>query len=215
MAKQSWIRKQPLSNKVAVVCGGSKGIGKETAKEIVVLGGSVCIAARHLEPLEAAAREIEELKREDSQFVETIACDATEDKKHIDLSSEPLILVLAAGNSEAVLSDLAKDVAIFKAHRALPVVFCAEGDRRFDEYAAAVIELPACSPLLSMITVTMAGHLFGYHAARAIDEGARFLGRIRSVGILIEAQDLERLQAYAEGDPNSHASRMARLARGR
>ncbi len=27
----------------------------------------------------------------------SIACDATEDKKHIDLSSEPLILVCAAG----------------------------------------------------------------------------------------------------------------------
>ncbi|MHC4471409.1 MAG: SIS domain-containing protein [Planctomycetota bacterium] len=111
----------------------------------------------------------------------SISSDSVEDKKHIDLSSEPLILVLAAGNAEAVLSDLAKDVAIFKAHRALPVVFAFEGDRRFDEYAASVIRLPICSPLLSMITVTMAGHLFGYFAARAIDDGAKFLGRIRSV----------------------------------
>jgi hypothetical protein len=29
----------------------------------------------------------------------SIACDATEDKKHIDLSSEPMILVCAAGLS--------------------------------------------------------------------------------------------------------------------
>ena len=92
-----------------------------------------------------------------------------------------LILVLAAGNNESVLADLAKDVAIFKAHRALPVVFAAKGDRRFDEYASAVIEIPEASPLLSMILCTMAGHLFGYHAARAIDEGGRFLGRLRSI----------------------------------
>jgi glucosamine--fructose-6-phosphate aminotransferase (isomerizing) len=111
----------------------------------------------------------------------SISADSVEDKKHIDLSSESLILVLAAGNNESVLADLAKDVAIFKAHRALPVVLCARGDRRFDEYASAVIELPPASPLLSMVLCTMAGHLFGYHAARSIDEGGRFLGRLRSI----------------------------------
>ncbi|MEN8149654.1 MAG: SIS domain-containing protein [Planctomycetota bacterium] len=111
----------------------------------------------------------------------SISADSVEDKKHIDLSSESLILVLAAGNNESVLADLAKDVAIFKAHRALPVVIAVKGDRRFDEYASAVIELPEASPLLSMVLCTMAGHLFGYHAARAIDEGGRFLGRLRSI----------------------------------
>ncbi len=110
----------------------------------------------------------------------SISADSVEDKKHIDLSSESMILVLAAGNNDSVLSDLAKDVAIFKAHRAIPVVFAAAGDRRFDEYAAELIELPPASPLLSMVMCTMAGHLFGYHAARAIDEGGRFLGRIRA-----------------------------------
>jgi len=78
MAKQGQIRRQPLKNKTAVVCGGSKGIGKETAKEIVLLGGSVCVVARHMEPLEVAAREMQDLVREDSQFVEVIACDATD-----------------------------------------------------------------------------------------------------------------------------------------
>lgn len=78
MAKQGQIRRQPLNNKTAIVCGGSKGIGKETAKEIVLLGGSVCVIARHVEPLEAAVREMQDLVREDSQFVEVIACDATD-----------------------------------------------------------------------------------------------------------------------------------------
>ncbi len=110
----------------------------------------------------------------------SISADSVEDKKHIDLSSESMIVVLAAGNNDSVLADLAKDVAIFKAHSAIPVVFATAGDRRFDEYAAELIELPAASPLLSMVMCTMAGHLFGYHAARAIDEGGKFLGRIRS-----------------------------------
>jgi 3-dehydrosphinganine reductase len=78
MAKQRRIREQPLENKIAIVCGGSKGIGKETAKEVAVLGGSVCLVARHREPLEATAREIEELLRGESQFVETIVCDTTD-----------------------------------------------------------------------------------------------------------------------------------------
>jgi 3-dehydrosphinganine reductase len=78
MAKQGQIKRQPLKNKTAVVCGGSKGIGKETAKEIVLLGGSVCIIARDMEALEVAARELRVLVREDSQFVESIACDATD-----------------------------------------------------------------------------------------------------------------------------------------
>jgi 3-dehydrosphinganine reductase len=78
MAKQGQIRRKPLKNKTAVVCGGSKGIGKETAKEIILLGGSVCVIARHSESLEVAAREMLDLVREDSQFVEVITCDATD-----------------------------------------------------------------------------------------------------------------------------------------
>src|SRR5436190_14127790 len=45
----------------------------------------------------------------------SIACDATEDKKHIDLSSEPLILVCATGLSAAKAGDVAKEVAIYRA----------------------------------------------------------------------------------------------------
>ena len=48
----------------------------------------------------------------------SIACDITEDKKHIDLSSEPLILVCAAGLVGGTADDVAKEVAIYKAHKA-------------------------------------------------------------------------------------------------
>lgn len=71
------IEKQPLKNKIAVICGGSKGIGKETAKHIILLGGSICIIAKDTNGLDIAAREMRDLIQDDSQFVETIACDAT------------------------------------------------------------------------------------------------------------------------------------------
>jgi hypothetical protein len=65
----------------------------------------------------------------------SIACDATEDKKHIDLSSEPMILVCAAGLTGSTADDVAKEVAIYKAHKAVPIVIAtmariASGRRR-------------------------------------------------------------------------------------
>ena len=50
----------------------------------------------------------------------SIACDVTEDKKHIDLSSEPLILVCGAGLVGSTADDIAKEVAIYRAHKAAP-----------------------------------------------------------------------------------------------
>ena len=52
----------------------------------------------------------------------SIACDVTEDKKHIDLSSEPMVLVCAAGLHGSNADDVAKEVAIYRAHKAAPIV---------------------------------------------------------------------------------------------
>ena len=52
----------------------------------------------------------------------SIAADFTEDKKHIDLSAEPMILVCAAGLEGSVAADAAKEVAIYRAHKATTVV---------------------------------------------------------------------------------------------
>ena len=60
----------------------------------------------------------------------SIACDVTEDKKHIDLSSEPLILVCAAGLAGSTADDVGKEVAIFRAHKATPIVIADDGDDR-------------------------------------------------------------------------------------
>ncbi|MHC4133586.1 MAG: SIS domain-containing protein [Planctomycetota bacterium] len=108
----------------------------------------------------------------------SIACDATEDKKHIDLSSEPLILVCAAGLEGSNASDVAKEVEIYKAHKACPVVIASEGGDAWHA-AAATIRVPSVESELSFILATMAGHLFGYHAAMAIDALARPLREAR------------------------------------
>jgi len=110
----------------------------------------------------------------------TISSDVTENKKHIDLSAEPLIIVCAAGNPETVVGDLVKDVAIFKAHKAAVVVFADEGDERFDALADSVIPIPRCRAPLPVILNTLAGHLWGYYAACSIHQDSLFLRDFRS-----------------------------------
>ena len=109
----------------------------------------------------------------------SIACDGTEDKKHIDLSSEPLVLVCAAGLEEANASDVAKEVAIYRAHKATPIVIATDGEARFSA-AMSVIAVPAVHPALAFVLAAMAGHLFGYEAALSIDGQARPLREIRA-----------------------------------
>ncbi|MDQ2648316.1 MAG: SIS domain-containing protein [Actinomycetota bacterium] len=108
-----------------------------------------------------------------------IACDATEDKKHIDLSSEPLILVCAAGLEGSTADDVAKEVAIYRAHKASPIVIASDDQARFAA-ALHVLSVPVTHPQLGFVVASMAGHLFGYEAALAIDAQARPLREARS-----------------------------------
>ncbi|MFZ9481954.1 MAG: SIS domain-containing protein [Ilumatobacteraceae bacterium] len=110
----------------------------------------------------------------------SIACDVTEDKKHIDLSSEPLILVCAAGLVGGTADDVAKEVAIYKAHKATPIVVATDADERFAS-AAAVLTVPSVDPAVAFVLSAMTGHLFGYEAALAIDASARPLREAREV----------------------------------
>jgi glucosamine--fructose-6-phosphate aminotransferase (isomerizing) len=109
----------------------------------------------------------------------TISSDYVEDKKHIDLSSEPLIIVCAAGTRPTVIGDIVKDTAIFKAHKAAPVVICDEGEDRFDLFAEDVFQVPSVKEHLAPILNTLVGHLWGYFAALSIHEGSRFLYRFQ------------------------------------
>jgi glucosamine--fructose-6-phosphate aminotransferase (isomerizing) len=109
----------------------------------------------------------------------SIACDATEDKKHIDLSCEPLVLVCAAGLQGSTADDVAKEVAIYRAHKASPIVIASDGQARFAA-ALHVISVPETHPQLAFVLTAVAGHLFGYEAALAIDAQARPLREARA-----------------------------------
>ena len=110
-----------------------------------------------------------------------IACDATEDKKHIDLSSraaDPGVRRRPAGPNA---DDVAKEVAIYRAHKAAPVVIATDGrGGPLRAPRCEVIEVPAVDPDLAFVLSAMVGHLFGYEAALAIDAQARPLREARA-----------------------------------
>ena len=113
----------------------------------------------------------------------SIATDQIEDKKHIDLSSEPLTLVLTAGLSQVALRDAVKEVAIFKSHKSIPIVVSTNDFDGFAPYAAGVIHVPKASPCASVLLNVVVGHLWGYFCAMAIDEGAERLREARATAV--------------------------------
>ncbi len=121
----------------------------------------------------------------------TISSDYVEDKKHIDLSSEPLIIVCAAGARGSVIGDIIKDTAIFKAHKATPVIIADAGEERFAPYAEDVFHVPPAPEHLAPILNTLVGHLWGYYAALAINASSEFLYEFR--------EDIQKtMNGYAE-----------------
>jgi glucosamine--fructose-6-phosphate aminotransferase (isomerizing) len=108
----------------------------------------------------------------------SIALDVTEDKKHIDLSAEPLTLVCAAGLTGSAATDVAKEVAIFRAQKGEPVVIATKGSAAFAG-DPSVLYVPDVHRDVAYVLSTMVGHLFGYEAALAIDAQARPLREAR------------------------------------
>jgi glucosamine--fructose-6-phosphate aminotransferase (isomerizing) len=88
------------------------------------------------------------------------------------------VLVCAAGLMGGTADDVAKEVAIFRAHKAAPIVVATEGEERFGA-ALHVIDVPAVDPAIAFVLSAMVGHLFGYEAALAIDGSARPLREAR------------------------------------
>ena len=109
----------------------------------------------------------------------TISSDFVEDKKHIDLSSEPLIIVCAAGTKDTVIGDIVKDTAIFHAHKAATVIIADEGEIEFEPYADDLFYVPVVKQHFAPIVNTLVGHIWGYYAALAINEGSKFLHTFR------------------------------------
>jgi glucosamine--fructose-6-phosphate aminotransferase (isomerizing) len=119
----------------------------------------------------------------------SIATDQIEDKKHIDLSSEPLTLVLTAGLSQVALRDAVKEVAIFRSHKSVPIVVCSEDFEAFGPYAAGVVSVPKASQCASVLLNVVVGHLWGYFCALAIDEGAERLREARALAVSFYTMD--------------------------
>ena len=127
-----------------------------------------------------------------------IPCDVTEDKKHIDLSTEPMTIVIANDLPEMVVSDTVKEVSIFKAHNGRPIVICAEGENRFDAVADAVIKVPVVGAGLDFVLATVAGHLFGIASAQSIDQSCVPFRDLRGVlsqtaGVIAKSAILDAL----------------------
>jgi len=157
----------------------------------------------------------------------SISADIAEDKKHIDLCTEPLILVCAAGLDGSNADDVAKEVAYHRAHRAAPIVITNQGDRRFTS-AEEVIEVPRVHAEFGFILSAMVGHLFGYEAALVIDVSARPLREARAavqdaaaaddvleaLAVSLEAPGRVFLDALREGNYNGNldASTAVRLS---
>lgn len=58
-----------LKGKNALICGGSQGIGKASAKQLAQLGTNVTILARNPESLDAALRELDRSKGQEHDFL--------------------------------------------------------------------------------------------------------------------------------------------------
>lgn len=134
-------------------------------------------------PTRAAADEIR-IKLSELCY-KSIATDYIEDKKHIDLSSEPLTLICAAGLPLMALKDAVKEVAIFKSHKSVPIVIATEGFTAFEPYAAGVVYVPKTSEAASVLLNTLVGHLWGYYCAQAIDGGAEQLRHARAMAVQV------------------------------
>ncbi len=69
-------KKKPFQNTIAIVCGGSSGIGRETSILLTKLGASVCIIA--FDNLDSITADLNKEKVNKDQFVESIFCDVTD-----------------------------------------------------------------------------------------------------------------------------------------
>ncbi len=87
-----------INGKLALVTGGSRGIGLAVSKELASRGASVWIAARDDDRLALARRQIEEVRRSDQQAVGTLTLDVAD--------AAQVTLVLGAFSTETGVPDL-------------------------------------------------------------------------------------------------------------
>ena len=103
-----------------------------------------------------------------------------------------MILVCAAGLHGSNADDVGKEVAIYRAHKAAPIVIADDGEARFRAARSRRSRCRSCTPIVSFVLCAMAGHLFGYEAALAIDASARPLREARGCIEALVSRDARR-----------------------
>lgn len=74
-------RQYPFHDTFSIIGGGSKGIGRATARRIVQHGGNVCLIARSPAPLQETRQTLLAEKPFEDQWVESISADTTDDER--------------------------------------------------------------------------------------------------------------------------------------
>jgi 3-dehydrosphinganine reductase len=112
MAKQYW------NNKVVLITGGSSGIGLAAAKQLAAAGSHVWLAARRLELLEPALKEVQAARREPSQVCGIVSADVSDSqqaRRIVETVTKsvgvPDVLINSAGISQpGYVQDLSPEV---------------------------------------------------------------------------------------------------------
>ncbi len=89
---------------LAMITGGSSGIGLAIARQLVREGTSVCLLARNEDKLEAAKVELSQYKMDENQTIDTLQCDVTDYvclntklTAYTDKQGQPDLVVNSAG----------------------------------------------------------------------------------------------------------------------
>jgi len=112
MANQYW------DKKVVLITGGSSGIGLAAAKQLASAGAHVWLAARRLELLEAALKEVQAARREPSRLCGIVSADVSDSKQAALIvetvtksAGAPDVLINSAGISQpGYVQDLSPEV---------------------------------------------------------------------------------------------------------
>ncbi|MBK8550459.1 MAG: SDR family oxidoreductase [Ignavibacteria bacterium] len=112
-----------LTNKRAVVCGSSQGIGKAIAVQFAASGASVVLIARNEESLRKVLRELPANKKQNHNFIVADFTDPEELKKklHNYVSENPPVHILVNNTGgpqagEAVSADTSQFIQAFSNH---------------------------------------------------------------------------------------------------
>ena len=112
MANQYW------NKKVVLITGGSSGIGLAAAKQLAAAGANVWLAARRLELLESALKEVQAARSDSSQVCGIVQGDVSDSKQAAQIvetvtksAGAPDVLINSAGISQpGYVHELTPDV---------------------------------------------------------------------------------------------------------